>query len=59
MEKNLKKSGLCICITDSLCCTAETNNAVNQLYPNKIKKEKMERSGGSLREHSSIKKVHA
>ena len=38
---------------------AETNKAVNQLYPNKIKKEKTERGRGSLKEHSSIKKVHA
>ena len=25
-----------ICITDSLCCTAEINNIVNQLHFNKI-----------------------
>ena len=26
--------GICVCVTDSLCCTAETNN-VNQLHFNK------------------------
>ena len=25
---------ICICIADSLCCTAETNNIVKQLYSN-------------------------
>ena len=30
-----KKVGMCVCITDSLCCSAETNNTVNQLYSNK------------------------
>ena len=25
---------ICICITDSLCCTPETHNIVNQLYSN-------------------------
>ena len=32
----------CICIADSLCCAAETNNTVKQLYSNKkhfLKKE--------------------
>ena len=29
--------GIRICITDSLCCTAETNNIFNQLYANKKK----------------------
>ena len=24
-EENLERVGICICITDSLCCTAETN----------------------------------
>ena len=27
---------ICICIIESLCCTPETNNIVNQLYSNKI-----------------------
>ena len=33
-EKNLKKN-IYICVTESLCCTPETNNIVNQLYFNK------------------------
>ena len=38
-EKNLKENGVCICITNSLCCTAEI--IVSQLYFNKfLKKEK-------------------
>ena len=32
---------ICICKADSLCCTPETNNMVNQLYSNKkLKKQK-------------------
>ena len=26
---------ICICVSDSLCCTADTSNIVNKLYPNK------------------------
>ena len=29
-ERNPKKRDICICITDSLCCTAETNSIVKQ-----------------------------
>ena len=29
---------ICICITESLCCTPQTNNIVNQLYSNKDQK---------------------
>ena len=29
-----------ICITDSLCCTCETNNTVNQLQFSNLKKKK-------------------
>ena len=29
-----------VCITDSLCCTRETNNTVNQLQFNKNLKKK-------------------
>ena len=36
-----KRVDICICIADSLCCTPETNNMVNQLYSNKkLKKQK-------------------
>ena len=28
---------MCICVTESLCCTAETNTTVSQLYSMKIK----------------------
>ena len=30
-----ERGDICIYITDSLCCTAETNNIVQQLYANK------------------------
>ena len=30
-----KRGDICICIADSLYCTAETNNIVKQLYSNK------------------------
>ena len=34
-EKRIwKRMNICICITESLCCTSETNNIVNQLYSN-------------------------
>ena len=34
-EKNLNiKIDMAMCLTDSLCCTLETNNVVNQLYSN-------------------------
>ena len=33
MEEKVKKE--CMCITQSLCCTPENNNIVNQLYFNK------------------------
>ena len=36
MGKESKKLNMYICISDSLCCTAETNSTVNQLYLNKI-----------------------
>ena len=41
MEKN-RKNNIYICITESLCRTAETNTIVNQLYFNKniLKKKK-------------------
>ena len=32
------------CITESHCCTLETNNIVNQLYFNKISKKKKKNS---------------
>ena len=32
-EKNMD---ICICMTDSLCCTPETNTTLSQLYSNKI-----------------------
>ena len=40
MGKESKKEWIYIyiCITDSLCCTAETNNIVKQLYSNKKNK---------------------
>ena len=31
---------ICVHITDSFCCTPETNNPLSQLYFNKIKKKK-------------------
>ena len=31
MEKNIKKKNVPVCVTESLCCTAEIN-IVNQLY---------------------------
>ena len=34
MGKESKKK-VDICVSDSLCCIAETNNIVNQLYSNK------------------------
>ena len=34
-KESKKKVDKCICITDSLCCTPETNNFVKQLYANK------------------------
>ena len=42
-EKNVKKkkSGVWICVTDPLCCTAETNCTVNQLYSIKDKNQKL------------------
>ena len=30
---------ICVCITDSLCCTAETNNIVNHYTSIKINKK--------------------
>ena len=30
---------MCMCMIDSLCCTPETNNIVNQLHSNKLKKK--------------------
>ena len=38
MEKNMSKN-IHIRITESLCCTEESNNIVNQLYFNKIFKK--------------------
>ena len=35
MKKNMKKN-VYICITESLCCTAEINTFVNQPHFNKI-----------------------
>ena len=41
MEKNLKKDRqIDGCITESLCCTLETNKIVNELYFNFKKEEK-------------------
>ena len=34
------KKNVCMCITESTCCTAEINNIVNQLYFNKINLKK-------------------
>ena len=42
------KSRVDICITDSLCCTAETNNIVNQLYSSKTWLKKKECACGQL-----------
>ena len=42
MEKNMKKN-VHICINESLCCTPETNNMVNQLYVSKINFKKTEK----------------
>ena len=48
MGKNVKKiqkrGDMCICVADSLCCTAETNNIVKQLYFNKILKRKKDQA---------------
>ena len=35
---------ICICISESLCCTPETNSFVDQLYSQKKKKKKQEES---------------
>ena len=43
-EKRIQKiMNMCLCITESLFCTHETNTIVNQLYSNKIKILKKER----------------
>ena len=34
-KESKKRVDFCICITDSLCCIAETNTILYQLYPNK------------------------
>ena len=34
MGNNLKRVDICVCITDSLCWRAETNNTVCQRYSN-------------------------
>ena len=40
-----KEKDRCMCITDSLCCTTETNSIVkNQLYSNKNNNEKRTKS---------------
>ena len=39
LVKEYKKECIYICITESLCCTAEINTTLNQLYLNKIKKD--------------------
>ena len=42
-EKEIQKRGdICILIADSVCCTAEANNTVKQLYPNNKKKIDLE-----------------
>jgi len=38
-EEAKKRADIYKCITDSFCCTAETNNIVNQLYSNTIFKK--------------------
>ena len=40
----LKRVYICTCITDSLCCTLETN-IINQLYSNKTFKKKKNKRG--------------
>ena len=42
--KEYEKEQIYICITGSLCCTAEINNTVNQTYFNKIKFKKLSMS---------------
>ena len=37
MEKNMKKN---VYIIELLCCTAEINNILNQVYFNKLKTKK-------------------
>ena len=37
MEKKMKKN-ICICITESLCCTAETNTTLHINYILQLKK---------------------
>ena len=37
---------LCVCITESRCCTADRHNIVNQLYFNEALK--MKKKGGGL-----------
>lgn len=34
MGEEPEKVDVCLCIIDSLCCTPETDNTVNPLYPN-------------------------
>ena len=36
-----KRMNTCICITESLCCTPETNTTLNQLQSTEIKKKKI------------------
>ena len=47
---------ICIHITNSLCCTAETNNIVNQLYFNKyfLKRKKNILTGSYIKHRSEV-----
>ena len=40
-EREIQEAGdVCIHIADTLCCTAETNNIVKQLYSNNTREKK-------------------
>ena len=58
-EKEIQKGGdMCIHIGDSLCCTAETNNIINQLSSKKKKNPvgRNLRSAASKTQHSQMHK---
>ena len=44
-----KKVDICICITDVLCCTPETNTTLNQVHPNKIFLKKSSSSSSQVK----------
>ena len=43
---------ICVCITDALCCTAETNDILNQLDSNKNFFKKLEKHWPKKKEES-------